>query len=91
MYNFNSIPKDESSYPYHMANLQQYLNKIKTDTMPKVKTIPVYARDLSMYPNFAASGSVKGMRKLYYGKGALLVRMGAYIYNVPLEVYNSIP
>lgn len=38
--------------------------------------------NLSQYPNFHKSGSIKGMKKLYYGKNALLVRHGNYIYNV---------
>jgi len=33
-------------------------------------------------PNFHKSGSIIGMKKLYYGKKALLVRCGDYIYNV---------
>lgn len=33
-------------------------------------------------PNFDANGSIKGMKNLYYGKDALLVRCGSYIYNV---------
>lgn len=50
----------------------------------KVKT--VYVKDkqrlrLSSYPNFSVTGSVAGMRK-YYGKDALLVRCGGWIYNV---------
>ena len=34
------------------------------------------------YPNFSASGSIKGMRNLFFGKDALLVKCGSYIYNV---------
>lgn len=30
-------------------------------------------------PNFHRSGSIKGMKKLYYGKDALLVRCEQYI------------
>ncbi len=49
--------------------------------------------DLSEYPNFAANGSIMGMKKLYYGKGALLVKKGGgYIYNVSSspEIYHNI-
>ena len=35
-----------------------------------------------MFPNFHASGSIKGMKNMFYGKNALLVRCGGYIYNV---------
>lgn len=38
--------------------------------------------DLSHFPNFSKTGSIKGMKDKYYGKDALLVKSGAYIYNV---------
>ena len=42
---------------------------------------------LWQYPNFSASGSVAGMKEKYYGKDALLVRSGSYIYKVPYDIY----
>lgn len=48
--------------------------------------------DISRFPNFHKSGSVTGMKKLYYGINALLVRCGAFIYNVTSEpniYYNA--
>ena len=45
--------------------------------------------DLSQYPNFSVTGNVFGMKKLYYGMDALLVRSGQWIYNVPKEVYDA--
>jgi hypothetical protein len=46
---------------------------------------------LDRFPNFSVTGSIKGMRKIYYGKDALLVRKGSYIYNVTSEpdIYNN--
>lgn len=44
--------------------------------------------NLSQYPNFSVTGSISGMKKLYYGKGALLVRNGSWTYHVPEEVYK---
>ena len=46
---------------------------------------------LSEFPNFHKSGSIIGMKKLYYGKNALLVANGDYIYNVTSEpdIYYS--
>ena len=44
--------------------------------------------DISIFPNFSASGSIKGMKDLYYGKDALLIRSGSHIYKVTPEVYN---
>lgn len=60
----------------------------------KTKTLPAKDCDkfnLSLYPNFSKNGSIKGMKALYYGKNAMLVKCGNYIYNVPASVYNSIP
>ena len=31
--------------------------------------------DISRFPNFHITGSITGMKKLYYGKNALLVRV----------------
>ncbi len=58
----------------------------------RVKTLKKDANvDLSQFPNFSKTGSIKGMKKLYYGKDALLVKSGSYIYNVtqdPSIYYN---
>lgn len=47
---------------------------------------------LDNFPNFHKSGSIVGMKKLYYGENALLVRCGSYIYDVSKrpEIYYSI-
>lgn len=44
--------------------------------------------DLSVFPNFHKSGSIKGMKDKYYGKNALLIKSGSYIYKVTEEIYN---
>lgn len=49
-----------------------------------VRYLPVRYYDtfqMWKYPNFHKSGSITEMRKIY-GKSALLVRCGEYIYNV---------
>ncbi len=61
----------------------------------KVKTISKAAGEscnISDFPNFHKSGSISGMKKLYYGKNALLVRCGSYIYNVTAapEIYFNL-
>lgn len=61
--------------------------------MARVKTIKVKdkPKSLSEFPNFSANGSIKGMKEQYYGRDALLVRCGSYIYNVtadPSIYYN---
>ncbi len=40
---------------------------------------------LVRFPNFHKSGSIIGMKKMFYGHDALLVRCGDYIYNVSNE------
>ncbi len=45
--------------------------------------------DLDRYPNFSASGNISGMKALVYGRDALLVRCGDWVYNVPPEVYYA--
>ena len=44
------------------------------------------------FPNFSKSGSITGMKRMYYGKDALLVRCGSYIYNVGAapEIYHNL-
>lgn len=37
---------------------------------------------IQQFPNFSITGSVIGMKEKYYGKDALLVRCGSWIYNV---------
>jgi hypothetical protein len=61
----------------------------------KVKRLTVrqcqyFMIDLSVFTNFHKSGSVRGMKKLFYGKDALLVQCGSYIYNVSScpEIYG---
>lgn len=51
----------------------------------RVKYLPVaegWRLHIEAFPNFSASGSVKGMKDKFYGKNALLVKCGSYIYNV---------
>lgn len=45
--------------------------------------------NLSQYPSFSATGNIWGMKHLYYGEDALLVRSGSWIYHVPEKVYNA--
>ena len=43
---------------------------------------------IDRFPNFGPNGSVTGMRKLYYGDDALLVKCGAYVYKVDSATYS---
>lgn len=62
-----------------------------------MRTKTLYKRDaaridISRFPNLHRTGSIAGMKKLYYGKDALLVRCGSWIYNVTSEpeIYYNI-
>jgi len=53
--------------------------------MVKVKYLSVKdgkKTGIKEFPNFHKSGSITGMKNQFYGKNALLVRCGNYIYNV---------
>lgn len=54
-----------------------------------VKTKHYERLGLSEFPNFHRTGSISGMKKLYYGRNANLVQCGSYIYNVPESIYNQ--
>lgn len=41
--------------------------------------------NISRFPNFHKFGSIRVMKKKYYGIAALLVRYGGYIYNIISE------
>ena len=58
----------------------------------KTKYLPSKYYDLvKELPNFSKDGSIKGMRKLYYGKYALLVKCRKYIFNVTCkpDIYDK--
>ena len=60
---------------------------MKTKTATKEEGVKL---NLSQFPNFSASGSIIGMKQKYYGKDALLIRCGQYIYNVDSLTYNAV-
>ena len=43
---------------------------------------------IDKYPNIDCSGSVRGMKKMYWGEKALVVKCGSYYYKVPQNIYN---
>jgi hypothetical protein len=59
--------------------------------MAKVKYLTVARGErlhMENYPSFHKSGSIRGMKEKYYGKDALLVQCGSYIYKVPQRIYD---
>ena len=74
---------------------KKYLNG-STNRPPRVKTLSVADGkkfNISQYPNISTTGSIVGWRKQMgkYGKTALMVRCGSYIYNVDSapEIYEA--
>ena len=65
--------------------LNKKIMKVKILSVEKGK-----ACNISNFQNFHKSGSIRGMKKLYYGKNAMLVRCGDYIYNVTSDIYNNL-
>lgn len=45
--------------------------------------------NLSQYPNAGPYPSISGMKARYWGKDAYCVKHGAYVYNVPKEVWEQ--
>jgi len=60
------------------ARREHHSHKVKTRYLRR----DVHDLRDSDFPNFSVSGSIRGMKELYYGKECLLVRQGKFIYNV---------
>lgn len=45
--------------------------------------------ELHRFPSAGPHPCVSGMKKLYWGKDALCVRHGAYVFHVDRETYDS--
>lgn len=44
---------------------------------------------LDKFPNAGPNPNIGGMKRLYWGKDALCVRCGRYVYNVDQETYKK--
>ena len=44
--------------------------------------------NLSNFPSTGRYGNISGMRKLYWGKEAFVIRCGAYAYKVDESTFN---
>lgn len=58
-----------------------------------MKTKYMYVADgkrinISQYPSIHKSGSVYGMKRLYWGRECFTVKCGSWIYKVPKEIYD---
>lgn len=60
-----------------------------------MRTKTLYRRDgerigISRFPNFHKSGSIAGMKRLYYGKNALLVRCYEHLIVMYFTILNML-
>ena len=68
--------------------MKNAVNNKMTKGKYRVKTLTMkqgVLLNIDRFPNFHRTGSVSGMKNLYYGIDSLLVRCGNYIYNVKDE------
>jgi len=70
--------------PYIIEELERWE---KGYNMPAKRMLTRHVGLLDNFPNIDISGSLKGMKKLFWGKSALVVRCGGYYYKVTGEVY----
>ena len=72
-----------------LTTIKQRLQRIGGVSM-KTRYLSVKHKELvsGKYPNFHVSGSIAGMKRMFYGENAMLVRCGQWIYNVPKEIYD---
>lgn len=91
---FEDGSKDKPRNGYHIKNgatpIMEYggvvnYEKGKIYPVKKVSVAEGEKIGLDGFPNFHKSGSISGMKKQYYGKDALLIQSGNYIYNVTSE------
>lgn len=68
------------AYNQRGTGIDPYAADAKKMPVRRLASIHIHLTDMGL-PNFSVSGDVEGMRRIY-GKGALMVRDGDYIYNV---------
>ena len=60
---------------------------VKTITRKRARELGI---QLDRYPRAGPYANVTGMRNLYWGVNAPIIKVGVYIYHVPMHVYNRI-
>jgi hypothetical protein len=83
--------RSSKSFKQKGEKLTQTLKHQRTMRVKRMKVAEGRRLNIGQFPNFHRSGSIRGMKKLYYGENCLLVRCGNYIYNVTSEpsIYNQ--
>jgi len=83
--------RSSKSFKQMGEKLTQTLKHQMTMRVKRMKVAEGRRLNIGQFPNFHRSGSIRGMKKLYYGEDCLLVRCGNYIYNVTSEpsIYNQ--
>ncbi len=54
-----------------------------------VKRTPQQERELETFPNAGPYPNITGMKKHYWGKDALCIKCGPYVYHVDAETYRK--
>mgnify|MGYP003449719760 CR=1 FL=1 len=87
----NGQPCRRSSTELHKREKNQNSNISRTMRVKRMTVAEGKRVGIDRFPNFHKTGSIRGMKKLYYGAECLLVRCGSYIYNVTSEpqIYNQ--
>lgn len=62
---------------------------IKPTKTVKKNQIQSKSIDLNIFPSAGPNASISGMKKLFWGKDAYVLKVGIYIYKVTEEIYNK--
>jgi len=83
----NGSPDHEARKDFTQGKRIEITNIQKQGTMRvRRMTIEQGRRvQIDRFPNFHKTGSVRGMKHLYYGENCLLILCGQYYYNVTAE------
>ncbi len=73
----------------HFKSEWEWNNLFEKATVKKYNSGVATVNGASVHPNFAKSGSIRGMRDKYYGNDARLETAGGFIYNVSSLVYHK--
>lgn len=58
-----------------------------TKTVTKAQ-IKAHGISLDTFPSAGPRPNITGMKRMYWGKDALCLKVGTYVYKVTAEVYN---
>ena len=85
-----NIERQERLEPERIAHAVRRMAAYSRNRTDDMRTKTLYKADgdrlkIDRFPCFHITGSIAGMKRMFYGKDALLVRCGSWIYNVSKE------